>query len=82
MEGTTQGGFGATTTAGGSGGSWSNRDGSVAQALAIYRAYEPSGPFARIADSYVNAGFMQGSVSEFGYFFAGAPKTSDQLACP
>ena len=59
-----------------------NKDGTVAAGLAIYRASSPSGPFARLADSYVNAGFMQGSVFEFGYFFAGAPKPNAQVGCP
>ena len=61
---------------------WANKDGQVAAALAIYRANDPNGPFAKVTDSYVNAGFMQGSVKELGYFFSGAPKPPISSAAP
>src|SRR4029079_12977953 len=34
--------------------------------------------FERVADSYTNAGFMQGSFTHFGSAFSGTPKTDAQ----
>jgi hypothetical protein len=42
----------------------------------------PVGPFERFSDSYVNAGFLQGSIEHFGAFFAGSPRTAAEAACP
>jgi hypothetical protein len=36
----------------------------------------------RVADSYINAGFMQGSITHFGSLFAGYPKSAAEAACP
>jgi hypothetical protein len=54
----------------------------VTNALAIYGGPSVSGPFKRLADSYVNAGFMQGSTKTLGAFFVGYPKRPEQAACP
>jgi hypothetical protein len=61
---------------------WANKDGSVDRSLAIYAGPDVSGPFERLPDSYVNAGFMQGSIKHFGAFFAGYPKTPSETSCP
>ena len=61
---------------------WANIDGTVDGSLAIYAAPAESGPFERVSDSYVNAGFMQASIKRFGAFFAGYPKRPDQTVCP
>jgi len=36
--------------------------------------------YSRIQDSYINAGFLQGSLSKFGFLFAGYPQTAADLA--
>jgi hypothetical protein len=38
--------------------------------------------FARLPDSYTNAGFEQASLTYLGYLFVGAPKSADKSACP
>ena len=60
---------------------YSNKSADV-QNLAIYFASDASGPFSRVVDSSVSAGFIEGSISQFGTFFVGHPKTADQLSCP
>jgi hypothetical protein len=60
---------------------YSNKSGDVAN-LAIYYASDPSGPFSRVADSNVSAGFIEGSISQFGALFVGYPKAPGQLSCP
>jgi hypothetical protein len=57
-------------------------DGGMPRTLAIYAAADPAGPFERVSDSYINAGFLQGSITHFGAFFAGSPRTAAQAACP
>ena len=57
-------------------------DGEIPPTLAIYAAADPAGPFERVLDSYINAGFLQGSITHFGAFFAGSPRTAAQAACP
>ncbi|HEU4583001.1 MAG TPA: hypothetical protein VFS67_32300 [Polyangiaceae bacterium] len=57
-------------------------DGAIPRTLAIYAAADPEGPFERVSDSYINAGFLQGSIQHFGAFFAGAPRTEADAACP
>ena len=61
---------------------YSNKSGDVPASLSIYFANDPSGPFSRVEDSYVNAGFMEGSITRFGALFVGYPKTAEQLNCP
>lgn len=61
---------------------YGGNDGRIPRALAIYAAADPQGPFERLADSYVNAGFLQGSITHFGAFFAGSPRTDAEAACP
>jgi hypothetical protein len=51
--------------------------GSVPRTLAIFTAESLDGPWERLADSYVNAGFSQATVLTGGYFFAGFPGTDD-----
>ena len=38
--------------------------------------------FTRLADSYTNAGFEQGSVTQLGYFIVGVPRTAASSTCP
>jgi len=57
-------------------------DGKIPATLAIYAAADPAGPFERVLDSYINAGFLQGSITHFGAFFAGSPRTAAEAACP
>jgi hypothetical protein len=38
--------------------------------------------FTRAADSYMNAGFMQGSITQTGELFVGVPKTAAERSCP
>jgi hypothetical protein len=65
---------------------WANKSGLSAGGpsapLAIYAAPDVAGPFTRLPDSYVNAGFMQGSIKAFGAFFSGYPKQPAQAGCP
>jgi hypothetical protein len=57
-------------------------DGRIPVTLAIYAAADAAGPFERVSDSYINAGFLQGSITSFGAFFAGSPRTAAEAACP
>jgi hypothetical protein len=57
----------------------SNLGGAVDPALAIYFSVDGV-TFTRVSDSYLNAGFLQGSLQRFGYVMAAAPKTNS--ACP
>jgi hypothetical protein len=38
--------------------------------------------FTRLPDSYTNAGFEQGSVTQLGYFIVGTPRTAATASCP
>jgi hypothetical protein len=38
--------------------------------------------YERVPDSNINAGFMQGSITHFGFIFAGYPKSPEQATCP
>jgi hypothetical protein len=38
--------------------------------------------FTRLADSYTNAGFEQGSTTQLGYFIVGVPRTAAATTCP
>lgn len=58
-----------------------NRDGTIGRAMAIYTFSEPGEEPKRIADSSMNAGFMQGSTQNLGYFFAGYPIEAEDV-CP
>jgi hypothetical protein len=48
--------------------------------LAIYQIVGDT--FVKVPDSYLNAGFLQGSIKTTGLYFAGAPKTPAQQNCP
>jgi hypothetical protein len=62
---------------------WGSTSGDVAGGLAIYaRAESGACGFAPLGDSYVNAGFNQGSVDHLGYLVMGAPRTAADAACP
>ena len=61
---------------------WGNVSGTVSQSLALYTAPDASSPFTRLADSYTNAGFEQGSVTQGGLFFVGYPTTDYNPTCP
>ncbi|MGB8298825.1 MAG: hypothetical protein WCG85_25635 [Polyangia bacterium] len=51
----------------------------VASQLSIYTSTDGI-TYSRIQDSYLNAGFLQGSLSKFGFLFAGYPQTAADLA--
>ena len=61
---------------------WANRDGSVPRTIAVYHAKEKGGPFKMVSDFYINAGFTDAGITEFGYFFVGDLKSPAQAACP
>jgi hypothetical protein len=52
----------------------------ISPALAIY--HQVGDGYSKVADSYLNAGFLQGSVQAGGTYFAGVPKTDAQKDCP
>lgn len=59
---------------------WSNLSGAVPD-LAIW--FSPDGAcFTRVSDSYTNAGFEQGSITQLGYFVVGMPRTASTATCP
>jgi hypothetical protein len=60
---------------------WGNRDGSGGTELGLYTFAQPGDTPVRVSDSYINAGFMQGTTAELGYFFAGYP-IEDESICP
>jgi hypothetical protein len=61
---------------------YGNNDGEVPASLGIYfRPYE-SLPFEPIRDSYINAGFLQGTWERTGMFLAAHPRTPGQANCP
>jgi hypothetical protein len=60
---------------------WGNRDGTVEPALAIYAAPGGSRLFAPLPDSYINAGFNQGTTTTLGAFFVGYPASLDPPEC-
>jgi hypothetical protein len=49
-------------------------------ALAIYQIIGDQ--FMKVPDSYLNAGFLQGSIKSGGLYFAGVPKSPTQEHCP
>jgi hypothetical protein len=52
-------------------------------AFAVFaRAETGACAFARIADSYTNAGFEMSSLTELGYLFVGSVKTAAEQSCP
>jgi hypothetical protein len=59
-----------------------NRPSSIPRALSIYRAESPEGPFTRMADSYINAGFSQATLIRGGYYFVGYPTPEEEKHCP
>ena len=60
---------------------WGNKAGSVGQELSIYYSPDLDADWERVPDSYVNAGFMQGSFIGLGYYFAGYP-VAEESKCP
>jgi hypothetical protein len=61
---------------------WGSTSGVTANGLAIYERDETTCAFAPLGDSYVNAGFNQGSIAHLGYLLAGAPRTAAGASCP
>jgi hypothetical protein len=59
---------------------WSNLGGFVPP-LSIWFSSDGS-CFARLPDSYTNAGFEMGSTRKLGYFLVGAPRSSSTATCP
>jgi hypothetical protein len=49
------------------------------QQLSIYASTDGL-QYTRVQDTYINAGFLQGSLSKFGYIFAGYPMSAAELA--
>jgi hypothetical protein len=58
-----------------------NGDGTYS-GLAVYVAPTEAGPFEPLADSYMNAGFMQATTTRFGAFVVASPRTPGQSTCP
>ena len=56
-----------------------NSIGTYPQQLSIYASTDGV-QYTRVQDSYINAGFLQGSLSKFGYIFAGYPMSAAELA--
>jgi len=56
------------------------KNGSIPSTLAIDASTDAG--YVRLADSYINAGFLQGSLSRTASVFAGYPKSGCELACP
>jgi len=54
--------------------------GGVRPAFSIY--VSSGAGFIRAPDSYMNAGFMQGSIKQTGQLFIGVPKTAAERNCP
>ncbi len=61
---------------------YGGNDGIIPATLAIYVATHSAGPFEALPDSYINAGFLQGSTTRFGVFLAGSTRTPDLAGCP
>lgn len=61
---------------------FSNQDGLIPNALSIYHADTPEGPFTRIPDSYINAGFLQATLMRGGYYFASYVTPEELRPCP
>jgi hypothetical protein len=60
---------------------WANSSGTTASNLAIW--FSPDGTcFTRVADSYTNAGFEEGSTTQLGYFIVAQARTAATAACP
>jgi hypothetical protein len=53
----------------------------INNSLSIYQALDDSSRFERISDSYINAGFLQGSLTRTGLVFAGYPEMDSDPAC-
>lgn len=56
-----------------------NSIGTYPQQLSIYASTDGV-QYTRVQDTYINAGFLQGSLSKFGYVFAGYPMSAAELA--
>ena len=54
---------------------------SLDSGMAIYFSDSADGPFEKLADSYVNAGFLQATALKTGFFFVGYP-SADDGSCP
>jgi hypothetical protein len=60
---------------------YGNRDGSFS-GLTMYYAKDKSGPFVPVPDFYINAGFSDAGITDFGFFFMGMRKLPAESACP
>ncbi len=52
-----------------------NDQNTVPKELSIYQSTDGGSTWVRIADSYINAGFLEGSLASPGLVFAGYPQT-------
>jgi hypothetical protein len=51
------------------------------RAIAIYFSESADGPFEKLTDSYVNAGFLQATALKTGFYFVGYPAAGEG-SCP
>jgi hypothetical protein len=58
---------------------YQNNLGFISTQLAIYFSTDGM-TYTRVQDSYINAGFLQGSLTKSGFVFAGYPQTAADLA--
>jgi hypothetical protein len=61
---------------------WTVPSGIVPNEIAVYHSDSVDGPYTRLADSYLNAGFSQATLLRSGYFLTAYPRTSAHAACP
>jgi len=61
---------------------WTVPSGSIPPGIGIYFSDSPDGPWERIEDSYMNAGFEQATLTRPGYFIAAYPRTDELENCP
>lgn len=61
---------------------YTNVSGIIPRELAAYLSTDGCASFARIGDSYIDAGFLRASLSQLGQVFSGYPRSSaDDIAC-
>jgi hypothetical protein len=61
---------------------YGNNDGEIPASLGVYFRPDATLPFEPIPDSYINAGFLQGTWERTGMFLAAHPRTPNQTTCP
>jgi len=61
---------------------WGNQDGVLPKGLTMYHAKDRNSPFKAVPGAYINAGFSEAGITEFGLFFVGALKSPEEQGCP